>query len=166
MGSGMSLRKHVPLCCLHSVRLSPNPDRPAPGVVDIITYAVSIYAQSHIDTTSDVRSMARVAMYSASFGAISLITMCLVLSCIVGRSRVQPTRFQRQCAQLARDLSTGASQHTVVTLLAHTPTFSATSASSLLSPPSARFSLRVECDGPNPRVSNPTPSDEPPRRRD
>ena len=54
------------------------------GVVDIITYAVSIYAQSHIDTTSDVRSMTRVGMYSASFGAISLITMCLVLSCIVG----------------------------------------------------------------------------------
>lgn len=52
----------------------------AQGIVDCMTYAVSIYAQHHIDSTSDFQSMKRIGMYSAFWGASTLIVMCFLLS--------------------------------------------------------------------------------------
>jgi len=50
------------------------------GVVDVMTYAVSIYAQAYIDHSSDYRASDRIGVYSAFFGASTLLLTCFFLT--------------------------------------------------------------------------------------
>ena len=59
------------------------------GIVDCMTYAVSIYAQHYIDSTHDFHAMKRIGMYSAFWGAGTLIVMCVVLT-VVARTYPKP----------------------------------------------------------------------------